>query len=157
MPDSGAEGVIIAQGGCTGGWSLCAMDGTLKYCYNFYGLTYTYIQGEKELPAGQHQVRIEFDYDGGGLAKGGTVTLYLDGEKIGEGRVDQTEPFVFSADETCDIGYEAGSPVSEDYGPRGNEFTGEVNWVQIDLGEDAEDVDHYIDPEERLRVYVGIQ
>lgn len=100
---------------------------------------------------------MEFAYDDGGLAKGGTVTLYLDGEKVGEGRVDQTEPFAFSADEICDIGSEAGSPVSEDYGPRGNEFTGEFKWVEIDLGEDAEDADHYIDPEERLRVYMAIQ
>jgi arylsulfatase len=91
------------------------------------------------------------------MAKGGTATLYLDGEKIGEGRVEHTEPILFSADETCDLGYEAGSPVSEDYGPRGNEFTGEVNWVEIDLGEDAKDADHYIDPEERLRVYMAIQ
>ena len=114
-------------------------------------------QGRKEIPSGQHQVRMEFAYDGGGMAKGGLATLYLDGEKIGEGRVEHTEPILFSADETCDLGYEAGSPVSEDYGPRGNEFTGEVNWVEIDLGEDAKHADHYIDPEERLRVYKAIQ
>ncbi len=157
VPETGAEGVIIAQGGIIGGWSLYTKDGKPKYCYNFYGVERYYIEGRKEIPSGQHQVRMEFDYDGGGMAKGGTVTLYLDGEKIGEGRVEHTEPIVFSADETCDIGSEGGSPVSEDYGPLGNEFTGEVNWVQIDLGEDAEDADHYIDPEERLRVYMAIQ
>ena len=157
VPETGAEGVIIALGGTTGGWSLYAKDGKPKYCYNFYGIQRTYIEGQKEIPSGQHQVRMEFDYDGGGMAKGGLVTLYLDGEKIGEGRVEDTEPIIFSADETCDLGYEAGSPVSEDYGPRGNKFTGEVNWVQIDLGEDAEDADHFIDPEERLRVYMAIQ
>jgi arylsulfatase len=157
VPESGAEGVIIALGGTTGGWSLYAKDGKPKYCYNFYGIQRTYIEGQKEIPSGQHQVRMEFDYDGGGMAKGGLTTLYLDGEKIGEGRVEHTEPILFSADETCDLGYEAGSPVSEDYGPRGNEFTGEVNWVEIDLGEDAQDADHYIDPEERLRVYMAIQ
>jgi arylsulfatase len=158
VPAAGeAAGVIIALGGTTGGWSLYAVDGKPKYCYNFYGVQRYYIEGQKEIPAGQHQVRMEFDYDGGGMAKGGTATLYLDGEKIGEGRVEHTEPILFSADETCDLGYEAGSPVSEDYGPRGNEFTGEVNWVEIDLGEDAKDADHYIDPEERLRVYMAIQ
>jgi arylsulfatase len=157
VPETGAEGVIIALGGTTGGWSLYAKDGKPKYCYNFYGIQRTYIEGQKEIPSGQHQVRMEFAYDGGGMAKGGLTTLYLDGEKIGEGRVEHTEPILFSADETCDLGYEAGSPVSEDYGPRGNEFTGEVNWVEIDLGEDAEDADHYIDPEERLRVYMAIQ
>ena len=157
VPETGAEGVIIALGGTTGGWSLYAKDGKPKYCYNFYGIQRYYIEGQKEIPSGQHQVRMEFAYDGGGIAKGGLTTLYLDGEKIGEGRVEHTEPILFSADETCDLGYEAGSPVSEDYGPRGNEFTGEVNWVEIDLGEDAEDADHYIDPEERLRVYMAIQ
>jgi arylsulfatase len=157
VPETGAEGVIIALGGTTGGWSLYAKDGKPKYCYNFYGIQRTYIEGQKEIPSGQHQVRMEFAYDGGGMAKGGLTTLYLDGEKIGEGRVEHTEPILFSADETCDLGYEAGSPVSEDYGPRGNEFTGEVNWVEIDLGEDAQDADHYIDPEERLRVYMAIQ
>jgi arylsulfatase len=157
VPESGPEGVIIAQGGVTGGWSLYAKDGKPKYCYNFYGIRRYYIEGQKEIPSGQHQVRMEFAYDGGGMAKGGLATLYLDGEKIGEGRVEHTEPILFSADETCDLGYEAGSPVSEDYGPRGNEFTGEVNWVEIDLGEDAQDADHYIDTEERLRVYMAIQ
>jgi arylsulfatase len=157
VPKTGAEGVIIAQGGLTGGWSLYAKDGKPKYCYNFFGLNRYYIEGKEKIPPGQHQVRMEFAYDGGGVAKGGKVSLYLDGKKVGEGRVDQTEPFLFSVDETADIGYEAGSPVSEDYSPHGNEFSGEVNWVEISLGEDAKDADHYIDPEERLRVYMGIQ
>lgn len=69
----------------------------------------------------------------------------------------QTEPFVFTADETCDIGVEAGSPVSEDYGSRGNAFTGEVNWVEIDLGADAADADHFISAEERLNLALAIQ
>ena len=90
--------------------------------------------------SGQHQQQ-------GACRNGQTVTLCLDEEQTAVSRVDQTEPFVFSADETCDTGYEAGSPVSEDYGPRGNTFTGEVNWAQIDLGEDTTDADHYIDPE----------
>jgi arylsulfatase len=157
VPEAGAQGVIIAQGGVTGGWSLYATEGRLKYCYNFYGLERTYIESGKTLPAGQHQVRLEFAYDGGGLARGGMVTLYLDGQQLTQGRVERTEPFLFSADETCDIGAEAGSPVSEDYGPRGNGFTGEVNWVEIDVGQEAEDADHYLSPAERLRVYMAIQ
>ena len=107
------------------------------------------------IPAGKHQVRMEFDYDGGGLAKGGTVSLYVDGQKDGEGRVDITIPMMFSADETCDVGKEGGSPVSPDYGPRGNEFSGEVNWVQIDLGK--EDFDHLITPEERFKIAMNRQ
>jgi hypothetical protein len=66
---------------------------------------------------------MEFAYDGGGLGKGGTVTLYVDGEQVGQGRVERTHKFFFSMDETADIGSDAGAPVSEDYGPRGNRFT----------------------------------
>ena len=80
VPPSGAEGVIVAQGGVTGGWSLYAKDGKPKYCYNFYGLDRYTIEGTSTIPPGTHQVRMEFTYDGGGLAKGGTVTLFIDGE-----------------------------------------------------------------------------
>jgi arylsulfatase len=100
---------------------------------------------------------MEFVYDGGGLGKGGTVTLYVDGKKDGDGRVERTEPFAFSADETCDVGMEAGSPVSEEYGSRGNKFSGEVNWVEIDVDKAALDADHLIAPEERLRVAMARQ
>ncbi len=157
VPESGAAGVIIAQGGVTGGWSLYATEGTVKYCYNFYGLERYYVAADRPLPAGDHQVRAEFDYDGGGIAKGGTLTLYIDGEAVGSGRIDQTEPFIFSADETCDVGYEAGSPVTDDYPQEGTQFSGRVDWVQIDVDEAAEDPDHYIDPDERVRLYMGIQ
>ena len=134
--DSAANGVIVAQGGLTGGWSLYAKDGKPKYCYNFYGMERYYVEGASNIPAGKHEVRMEFAYDGGGLAKGGAVTLYVDGAKCGEGRVDRTEPIVFSADETCDIGFEAGSPVTNDYGNSGAKFSGEVSWVEIDRSHD---------------------
>ena len=100
---------------------------------------------------------MEFAYDGGGLAKGGTVTLYVDGDKVGEGRVEGTVPMIFSADETADIGSDTASPVSDDYGPTDNEFNGSVLWVQIDLGDDAEDADHLMTAEERLRVAMARQ
>jgi arylsulfatase len=157
VPESGAEGVIVAQGGLTGGWSLYTKAGKPKYCYNFYGVDRYTIEGTMAIPPGTHQVRMEFAYDGGGLAKGGTVALYVDGQKAGEGRVDRTEPIVFSADETCDVGFEAGSPVTYDYPTEGGKFSGDVNWVQIDVGEDAEDLDHLISPEERFRVAMALQ
>ena len=157
VPDSGAQGVIIAQGGSIGGWSLYAKDGKPKYCYNLLGVQRFYVEGDRAIPAGQHQVRMEFTYDGGGLGKGGEVRLFVDGEKVGEGRVAATAAMVFSADETCDVGVEGGAVVSEDYGPRGNEFTGEVHWVQIDLDAAAEDLDHLITPEERLHIAMARQ
>jgi arylsulfatase len=150
IPAGGAQGVIIAQGGAPGGWSLYAHGGKLKYCYNVVGRQYFYVESADALPAGNHQVRMEFAYDGGGLAKGGNVALYVDGQKAGEGRVEYTTPFFFSLDEGCDIGWESGSPVSPDYGVRDNAFNGEVHWVQIDVGK--EDFDHLISPEERLNL-----
>jgi hypothetical protein len=107
------------------------------------------------IPAGKHQVRMEFKYDGGGLAKGGGVSLFVDGQKDGEGRVDMTVPMLFSADETCDLGKETGSSVSPDYGPTNNAFSGSVNWVQIDLEKD--DHDHLISPDERFKIAMARQ
>ena len=157
VPDARAEGVIFAWGGLTGGFSLYAKDGKLKYCYNFLGLNHFFVEGAKRIPAGKHQVRMEFAYDGGGPAKGGTVSLYTDGEKVGEGRVEMTEPFAFSADETADVGVEEGSPVSPDYGPRGNAFNGQVNWVEIDVDKAALDEDHVLSGAERFRVAMALQ
>jgi arylsulfatase A-like enzyme len=157
VPAGGAEGVIFAQGGEFGGWSLYLKDGTPTYCYNLFGLQRFKIEASAPVPGGTHQVRMEFAYDGGGLAKGGSVTLYVDGEEVGRGRVNATQPMMFSGDETADVGVDSASPVSDDYAGETSGFTGTVNWVQIDLGEDAEDVDHLITPEERLRVAMARQ
>jgi arylsulfatase len=155
VPESGAEGVIIAQGGRFGGWALYAKGGCLTFAYNTLGIHIDSTVADAAIPAGTHQVRMEFTYDGGGLAKGGDVTLYHDGESVGTGRVEHTQPMIFSADETTDIGYESGTTVSPDYDARGSRFTGRINWVQIDLGDDTHD--HFIDPEERLRVAMARQ
>jgi hypothetical protein len=157
VPEAGAKGVMVAQGGAFGGWSLYARDGRPVYCYNLLGLERTKLEGGGAIPPGEHQVRMEFAYDGGGLAKGGTVSLYVDGEKVGEGRIERTQAFLFSMDETTDVGSDAATPVSDDYGPRDSEFSGEIRWVQIDVDEAAEDVDHLITPEERLRVAMARQ
>ena len=104
VPEEGAKGVIVAQGGAFGGWSLYAKEGKPAYCYNLFGLQRFKVYGGDTLSEGEHQVRLEFAYDGGGLGKGGTASLYLDGTKVGEGRVEGTVPMAFSADETLDLG-----------------------------------------------------
>jgi arylsulfatase len=157
VPESGANGVIVAQGGAFGGFALYGKDGKPAYCYNLFGLQQFKIYGGDAIPAGEHQVRMEFTYDGGGLGKGGTVTLFVDGEQVGEGRVDGTVPMVFSADETTDVGSDTATPVSDDYGPEDSEFTGRVLWVQLDIDEAAEDLDHLITSEERLRIAMARQ
>jgi arylsulfatase A-like enzyme len=152
VPEAGAEGVIIAQGGAFGGWVLYAREGRPVYCYNLAGLSRTKVEGAEAIPAGEHQVRMEFAYDGGGLAKGGEVTLYVDGEKSGEGRLEATIPMIFSGDETADVGTDSATPVSDDYASRGGDFNGEIAWVQIDVDDAAENVDHLITAEERMRI-----
>ena len=155
VPESGAEGVIIAQGGRFGGWSVYVKHGKAKFAYNVLGIHLFTTEADTPIPAGNHQVRMEFAYDGGGLAKGGDVTLYYDGTAAGTGRVEATQPMVFSADETTDIGYESGTTVSPDYTSRDSRFTGKIHWVQLDVGVD--DNDHFIDPEERFRIAMARQ
>ncbi len=157
VPDGGADGVIIAQGGAFGGWSLYAKDGKPAYCYNLLGLRRFKVYGDAAIPGGEHQLRMEFTYDGGGLGKGGTAKLFLDGTQVGEGRLDGTVPLIFSGDETTDLGQDTGTPVTDDLGSAGQAFNGRIDWVQIDIDEAAEDLDHLITPEERLRIAMARQ
>ena len=113
------------------------------------------VETEETLPAGDHQVRLEFAYDGGGLGKGGTATLYLDGKKIGEGRVEHTHASVFAADATALVGNKFGAPIGPDLEIEGNPFNGTIQGVQIDLKLD--DADHEVSDAERWRVAMAIQ
>jgi arylsulfatase len=157
VPEGGAEGVIIAQGGNIGGWALYAKEGKLKYCYNLVGVRHFFAESADKLSDGEHQVRMEFAYDGGGLAKGGTASLYIDGRKAGETRVDMTAPSVFSADDGLDVGQDTGGPVSPDYGPHGNSFNGTIKGVQLAVAEAAESETHHVSPEEALRIAMARQ
>jgi arylsulfatase len=155
VPEDGVEGVIIAQGGRFGGWAVYMKGSKVKFVYNVLGIQEYITEAKVPVTTGTCQVRVEFAYDGGGLAKGGDVTLYCDGTVVGTGRVEATQPMIFSADETTDVGYESGTTVTPDYTAHTSRFTGRINWVQIDLGKD--DHDHFIDPEERLRVAMARQ
>jgi arylsulfatase len=156
VPKEGAKGVIIAQGANIGGWSLYAKDGKLKYCYNLGGIQRFYVEGSSPIPPGEHQVRMEFHYAGGGLGKGGKVKLYTDGKKVAEGDIPATMPMIYSADDGCDVGEDSGAPVSEDYGPRGNSFNGRIKGVQLDIS-GAENVDHLVKAEDALRIALARQ
>jgi len=157
VPVSGAEGVIIAQGGNIGGWSLYAKGGKLKYCYNYLGIQYFYAESAGAIPAGDHQVRMEFAYAGGGLGKGGMATLFIDGKNVGSGKVAATAAMIFSADDGCDVGIDTGAPVSPDYGARGNEFSGRVKGVQIAIADAAKSSDHLVDPEHAMAIAMARQ
>jgi arylsulfatase len=157
VPEGGAQGVIVAQGANIGGWSLYAHEGRLKYCYNLGGLQRFYIEGSSPIPAGLHQVRMEFAYAGGGLGKGGKVSLFVDGKQVGQGDVAATAAMVFSADDGCDVGQDGGGPVSEDYTPGKTAFNGTVRGVQLSIADAPENSDHLVSPEDAVRVAMARQ
>jgi len=157
VPKEGAEGVIVAQGGNIGGWSLYAKGGKLKYCYNLLGVQQFYAESNSPLTPGTHQVRMEFVYAGGGLGKGGTATLYVDGKKAGDGKIGATAAMIFSADDGCDVGVDTAAPVSPDYEAQGNEFSGRVKGVQLAIAADAVSVDHLVSPEDAIRIAMARQ
>lgn len=133
IPKGGANGVIVAQGGRFGGWSLYLKDGKPTYCYNFLGLSEYKVSAPDALPPGKATIRMEFAYDGGGMGKGGTVTILVNGTKMASGRVERTEPTGFSFDETAGVGIDESTPVSTDYKEGDNAFTGKIDKVVIEV------------------------
>jgi arylsulfatase len=134
-PAGGANGVIIAQGGRFGGWSLYMKGGKPVYVYNFLGLQRFTVASPQAVPAGKSTIRLEFAYDGGGLGKGGLATIYVNDKKVAEGRIERTQPMIFSADETADVGEDDATPVTEDYKSYDNKFTGKILKVTVDVKE----------------------
>jgi arylsulfatase len=110
-------------------------DGSPAYHYNFLGLMRFDVKSQQKLKPGRSTIRFEFDYDGGGLAKGGEGTLYVNDEKVGEGRIERTQPMVFSADETADVGIDLATPVVESVGSEAkSRFTGKVDKLTVEVG-----------------------
>ena len=134
VPEDGGNGAIIVQGGRFGGWALYVKDGIPAYDYNFIGMQRFTVEATEKLKAGKSTIRFEFAYDGGGLAKGGMGTLYVNDEKVGEGRIPRTQPMVFSADETADVGIDLATPVVERIGAeRASKFTGKIPRVTVEV------------------------
>jgi arylsulfatase len=134
VPQGGANGTILAQGGRFGGWSLYVKDGVPGYAYNFLGLEQTSIVADKPLAPGKATVKFDFAYDGGGPGKGGMGTLYVNGEKVAEGRIEHTQAGLFSADETADVGIDLGTPVVEAVGAEhASRFSGHIPKVTVEV------------------------
>ncbi len=134
IPKKGAKGVILAQAGRFGGWSLYLKNGKPAYTYNFLGLKRFTIEAKQAIPAGNATIRYEFAYDGGGLGKGGVGTIFVNGKKVAQGRIEMTQAMIWSADEGVDVGEDGETPVTEDYGiPAPYKFTGKIHKVTIDL------------------------
>lgn len=127
------RGIILTQGGKFGGWALYMDGGKPAYTYNWFGLEKYTIASDEALPAGPAEVKLEFAYDGGGMGKGGLATLYVNGEKVSEGRVERTTPAVFSGDETADVGKDDATQVVAAFeNVRDSHFTGSVTSVTVD-------------------------
>jgi len=133
IPDGGANGVILAQGGRFGGWTLYLKEGKPTYCYNFVGMQEYKVSAPQALAAGKATVRVNFDYDGSGVGKGGTATILVNGEKVASGRIERTQMAIFSADETAGVGMDDATPVTTDYKERDNAFTGKILKVTVDV------------------------
>ena len=133
MPQDGGNGVILCQGGRFAGWSLYVKEGKVKYVHNWVGKERYTISSDKPVPTGKVTIRYEFAYEGGKPGSGGKGTMFVNGDKVAEGRIEKTTPFIFSADETADVGQDDATPVTEDYKERDNKFTGKIHKVTIDL------------------------
>ena len=134
VPAGGGNGTVIAQGGRFGGWSLYVKNGVPGYDYNFLGLQRTSVTSAKKLAAGKAELRLQFDYDGGGPGKGGMATLFVNGEKVGANRIPATQAGLFSADETADVGIDLGTPVVEAIGAEAkSRFTGRIPKVTVEV------------------------
>ena len=134
VPAGGASGVLIAQAGRFGGWSMYMKGGRAHYVYNFGGLERYTASSKAALTPGKHTVRYEFTYDGGAPGSGGTGRLLVDGQLTGEVRVLKMMPYAFSGDEGVDVGVDNETPVTEEYaeGP-GNRFTGRIIKVTVEM------------------------
>ena len=134
IPQGGANGAILSQGGRFGGWSMFMKDGKPAYTYNFLGLNRYTLAAPQALPAGPATVTLDFAYDGGGAGKGGKATLLVNGKPVAEGRVEKTQPNIFSADETADVGIDNQTPVAEGIGigPE-TRFTGKINKITLEV------------------------
>jgi arylsulfatase len=129
-----ANGIIIAQGGRFGGWALYLKDGALAYDYNFLGMERYTVSSSEMLKPGKHLVKFDFAYDGGGIGKGGLGTLYIDGKQVGQSRIERTQPGIFSADETADVGIDLATPVVERIGAEHkSKFNGRIPEVTVEV------------------------
>src|SRR6202043_3118931 len=132
IPAAGAQGVLATQGGRFNGWGFYLLAGRPVFHYNTVGVYRYTVASPDQLSPGNHTILIDFNYEGGGIGKGGTATLMVDGKQVAQGRIERTIPFRISADETLDIGEDTGTPVSEDYqGPF--RFNGDLKKLAIQL------------------------
>lgn len=134
IPEWGANGVILAQVGRFGGWALYMRDGKSAYTYNGLGLEFHTVMAPNVLTEGQASITFAFRYDADGAGKGGIGTLPVNGKQVAEGRIDQTQPNMFSFDETADVGLDEATPVVEGIGEgRATHFTKKIEQITLEV------------------------
>lgn len=135
VPEGGASGALLVQGSRYGGWSLHLRNGKPAYEYNWLGLERFVVESPKALSPGKATVVLDFDYDGGGRGKGGDATLLVDGKQVAKARIGKTQPNIFSADETADVGLDNQTPVAQGigYGPEETRFTGKIHEIVVEV------------------------
>jgi arylsulfatase A-like enzyme len=141
-----AEGAVVAQGGAFGGWCLYFLNGVPSYAHNWVGLETFIVRADVPVGAGDHELEMRFDYDGGGAGKGGDVTFICDGSVIGTGRIEKTVPALYSLDEGMDVGMDALEPVVEDYATPKGRFNGRIHKVDLNIAPES-----FHDPEMVVR------
>jgi arylsulfatase len=134
VPEGGADGVLVTQGGRFNGWALYLLEGKPVFHYNLIGKYRSSIAGKEKLASGNHVIVVDFKYEGGGMGKGGAVALTVDNKPAASGKLERTVPLLFSIDETLDIGEDTGTPASEDYHVP-FKFAGELKKVMIELSD----------------------
>jgi arylsulfatase len=132
IPAGGADGMIYTQGGFTGGWGFYLQQGKLVGLHSYVARERYRVVSREPVPTGKVTLAMDFAYDGGGMGKGGTLTLLVNGRKVGEGRVDKTTPYKYALAEGQSIGEDAGSPIDFSYTPP-FPFTGTLGTVTVEL------------------------
>ena len=134
IPDGAVEGILVTHGGLSGGYALMLEKGKPVFHYNVANVAHYNIAAKDALTPGKHIVVFNFNYDGGGIGKGGTGTIMVDGRQVAQGRIDRTVPIRYSMDETFDVGEDTGTPVNLSYDVP-FKFTGTIEKVVINLGQ----------------------
>jgi hypothetical protein len=134
LPKGDEHGIVLTQGGLSAGYALLFNDGKPVFDYNFLNIARYEIAAKTAVTPGKHTVVFDFKYDGGGIGKGGTGTIIIDGKQVAQGRIERTVPVRFSFDETFDVGEDTGTPVSENYDVP-FKFTGQIEKLVVDLGQ----------------------
>lgn len=136
--DQNARGIILCQGGKFGGWALYMNEGKPSYTYNWFGLEHYTVESPVAIKADKAKIKLTFDYDGDGIGKGGLAKMYIDGKQVAEGRIEKTQPAVFSGDETADVGVDDATQVVDKLfeNREASKFTGRVDQVKISIGDE---------------------